>query len=163
MQKGNVAENLWGEDQVPPWEKARKPVQRVPRARYHGPLFPLSNGEQSKLEKAFWKFHDKNPAVYRLLVRFARQWRQRFGPDAVMGIGQLFERVRWEVCIKTDDAMGFKLCNNHRAFYARLIMERNPDLDGVFRLRKQRLQSTIGPSNEGLPSGEHMVPADALR
>ncbi len=155
--------NLFGEQQVPPWEKARKPPNRIPRAKYKGPLFPSASGEPSKLEKAFWKFHNSNPKVYRLLVIFGRQWRRKFGPDAVMGIGQLFERVRWEVAIKTSDGLGFKLCNNHRAFYARLIMERNPDLEGVFHLRKQRIQATIGPANDGLPSGDHMVPAEELK
>lgn len=153
-------ENLWGEQAVPPWEKVRKPQNRIARAKYRGPLFPLDNGEQSKLEKAFWKFHNKNPAVYRLLVRFARQWRQRFGPDAAMGMKQLFERVRWEMAFRTVGDCQFKLNNNHTAFYARLVMERNPDLEGIFYLRKQRLQATIGPPNDSLPSGEQVIPAD---
>jgi hypothetical protein len=128
-----------------------------------GALLPLDNGEQSKLESSFWEFHNANPKVYRLLVQFARQWRGRLGTDAVMGIGQLFERVRWEASVKNNDGLGFKLCNNHRAFYARLIMDRNPDLEGVFRLRRQRLQPVIGSPSESLSPGEHMAPVGASK
>lgn len=144
--------NLFGEQQQPP-EKKRRP--RAIRPRYRHPLIPLGNGQPGKLEVAFWKFHNANPDVYRLLVKFALQWRHKRGPDAVMGIGQLFERVRWEISLTTVGDK-FKLNNNHRAFYSRLIMECNPDLNDVFRLRKQRVASTIGPPNETLPPGGHV-------
>lgn len=110
---------------------------------------------QSKLEQAFWQFHLDNPRIYDLLVTFARRYREQHGADAVIGVDLLFERVRWELAIETADALGFKLNNNHRAFYARLIMDNNEDLRDVFRLRKQRIQATIGPVNETLPDGSH--------
>jgi hypothetical protein len=43
-----------------------------------------------------------------------------------------------------------------RSIISRLIMECNPDLNDVFRLRKQRVASTIGPPNETLPPGGHV-------
>jgi len=108
---------------------------------------------EGKLERKFWQFHVDHPEVYRYLVQFARAWRRgRGGP---LGIGALFERVRWEIGIQSD--VSPKLNNNHRAFYARLIMERNSDLAGIFALRQQRIQSTIGPSNETLPESEHVA------
>ncbi len=113
---------------------------------------PFGSQLGSKLERAFWQFHMDNPQVYRLLVDFAYQWRARRGPDTQMGIGQLFERVRWEIALNTKGDEQFKLNNNHRAFYARLIMERQPDLAGCFKLRRQKIPSTIGPQNETLPS-----------
>ena len=147
--------NLFGEKQElrlsgrrrNPWAK---------RAPYRGPLFPMAEGELGKLEKSFWKFHEANPKVYTLLVKFAYLWRQRLGGHAKLGISELFERVRWEVSIHTTDNGNFKLNNNHRAFYARLIMDRHVELREIFRLRKQRIASSIGPKNETLPSGEHV-------
>lgn len=148
--------NLFGEQQETPHGR-RKRLLRIRAARYRGPLFPLVAGEMGKLEVAFWKFHNANPKVYRLLVKFARRWREARGEQAVMGIGQLFERVRWEIALATVEDENFKLNNNHRAFYARLIMDRNAELEGIFRLRKQRLASTIGPPIETLPPGEHIA------
>jgi|TARA_R110000824_G_scaffold3953_11_gene18856 hypothetical protein len=96
---------------------------------------------QGKLEREFWEFHVAHPEVYRYLVTFARQWLH--SGNRVCGIAMLFERVRWEMGIVSETDP--KVNNNHRAFYARLIMEREPDLAGMFRLRQQRAQATIGP------------------
>ena len=147
--------NLFGEEQeVPLRRRRRNPwTQRAP---YRGPLFPMAEGELGKLEKSFWKFHEANPKVYTMLVKFAYQWRRRLGDQAKLGISELFERVRWEVSIHTEGNGNFKLNNNHRAFYARLIMDRHVELREMFRLRKQRIASSIGPKNEALPSGEHV-------
>ena len=74
-----------------------------------------------------------NPHVYHALVRLARglvaNGRRRFG------IGMLFEVLRWETAMSTtgDD---FKLNNNHRSRYARLIMATCPDLANVFETRE---------------------------
>ncbi len=145
--------NLFGEKVIP----VRKRRMSVKKAKFTHPLFPLHDGGMSKLEHKFWQFHANNPKVYRHLVMFARQWRIKFGPQAKLGIKSLFERVRWEVCLSTTTDPNFKLNNNHTAFYARLIMERNEELTGIFNLRKQRIQSSFGPGNETLPDGEHIV------
>ncbi len=109
---------------------------------------------QSKLEASFWEFHRANPEVYLTLVRLAG-FSKKCGATTI-GIGALFERLRWEMQLKTDGGE-FKLNNNHRAFYARMLMENEPELSGLFALRKQRIQSSIGPSNDGLPEGTHKV------
>lgn len=109
---------------------------------------------QSKLEASFWEFHLANPEVYSTLVRLAESAR-RCGVRKI-GIGALFERLRWEMALQTDGGE-FKLNNNHRAFYARMLMENEPQLAGLFALRKQKVQSSIGPSNYGLPEGKHKV------
>ena len=49
---------------------------------------------------------------------------------------QIFEVIRWEYDLKTTG--DFKLNNNYTAWYARLVMERNPSLDGFFQLRKAK-------------------------
>ena len=104
---------------------------------------------EGKLEHKFWEFHNKHPEVYRTLLYFARQWRDRRGPESYCGIKALYERARWEIWFESlDDAPPPKLSNNHTAFYARLLMDRHADLEGIFRLKRQRVQATIGPTAE---------------
>jgi hypothetical protein len=99
------------------------------------PLFQKPMREMSALEAAFWKFHEGNPHVYDLLVRLAREWKGQTGRQ--LGIKALFERARWEYSVRTTDSAP-ALNNNHTAFYARLIMERERDLQGIFHTREQR-------------------------
>ena len=85
--------------------------------------------------KNFWAFHRDNPDVYKTLVSMARDFRQR-RPDQRIGIATLWESLRWDywMNIKTDDE--FKLSNTYRAFYARLIMLSNRDLNGMFEIKR---------------------------
>jgi hypothetical protein len=85
----------------------------------------------------FRMFHMKHPEVYRELVKLARQWVA--AGHHRLGIKTLFERLRWEWHISgISDTDGFKLNNNFAPYYARLIMEENPELDGLFELRQIR-------------------------
>jgi hypothetical protein len=81
----------------------------------------------------FCTFHSTNPHVYERLVEYARQV-QRAGYTSY-GIGALWERLRWYFDIETADPnSAFKLNNNYRAYYARLLML-EPGLSGLFHLR----------------------------
>ena len=85
----------------------------------------------------FRDFHTRNPVVYSTLTALAR--RARAAGRRELGIACLWERMRWELFVETDtpnDGEPFKLNNNFRAFYAREIMQREPDLNGFFRLRE---------------------------
>lgn len=110
----------------------------------------------SKLEQAFWNFHNANGHVYTMLCTLARRWMSVHGKGK-LGIGMLFERARWEIAMTTHSTDGFKLNNNHRAFYARLIMDNEPDLAEAFALRQQCIQATCGPLNITLSSGGHVT------
>ena len=72
----------------------------------------------------FEKFDAENPSVMKELVALARKAKK----TGVMhyGIGALFEILRWHRRIEKGDRE-FKLNNNHRALYARRIMELFPD------------------------------------
>jgi len=112
---------------------------------------------EGRLETQFSTYHAKHPKVYRTLVHFARRVRAKRGPDAVVGIALLYERARWEMWFESlGDEPTPKMSNNHRAYYARLLMARNPDLEGIFRLKRQRVQATFGPDNQTLDSNEHI-------
>lgn len=89
----------------------------------------------SKLDQAFAEFHRDNPHVYDALVRLSRQ-AVGVGRTRV-GMKMLFEVLRWEHFIQTTDP-DFKLNNNYTSRYARLIMDQEPDLAGIFDLRTLR-------------------------
>jgi len=96
----------------------------------------LEFAKTDEIQIAFLKFHEDNPHVYDMLVKLARQvkeaGRKRYGIEC------LFARLRWHYDFeaKTDDE--FKLNNNFTSRYARLLMEREKDLEGVFSLRELR-------------------------
>ena len=98
---------------------------------------------EGRLERAFLIFHRENPHVYATLVRLARQYRAKHGNRGKLGIGMLYEVARWEVVMATEGGSKFKLSNNHRAFYARLIHKNEPDLDGVFNTKRQDVQAIL--------------------
>jgi hypothetical protein len=89
-----------------------------------------------RLLKEFEEYHLRHPEVYYHLVRLAREWKT--AGRAKLGIATLYERLRWEFHLTNhEDDKGYKLSNNHRALYARKIMEHNPDLEGLFELRER--------------------------
>jgi hypothetical protein len=94
------------------------------------PLFRSS----APIQERFEQFDRLNPHIYDILVELARKLRAR-RPSRRVGIGMLFEVLRWNYLVQTtgDD---FKLNNNYRSRYARLIEEREPDLRGAFELRE---------------------------
>jgi hypothetical protein len=53
-----------------------------------------------------------------------------------MGIGHLVEILRWKTNTATQDpSADFKISNDYRSRYSRLIEEREPDLKGYFTMR----------------------------
>lgn len=93
--------------------------------------------EERDLRWEFEKFHQANPGVYRVLISLAREAKRK-GLTRI-GIATLYERARWEFLVGDSLALdGYKLNNNHRAFYARLIMEQEQDLAGMFETRRQK-------------------------
>lgn len=94
------------------------------------------NGHGLTLEQRFDAFHAANPHVYQELRRLALQL-TRHGHRRI-GIGMIYEVLRWQYILSTKDTDNdFKLNNNYRAFYARLLMDTEPELAGVFETRTQ--------------------------
>jgi hypothetical protein len=88
---------------------------------------------ENLIRDAFKRFHGENPHVYTELVTMARELVDV--GHAKIGIGMLFEVLRWRHALRTAGDT-FKLNNNYRSYYARLIMRREEDLAGVFELRR---------------------------
>jgi hypothetical protein len=116
----------------------------MPAPRYY-PTFPVQPplmdlpaplpGEPSPLQKRFEEFHQNNPQIYERLraLAFARQ---AMGAKR-WGIKAIFELLRWGAPLHTHGEV-YKLCNTFHAYYARLLMEREPRLQGFFVTKKQR-------------------------
>jgi hypothetical protein len=87
------------------------------------------------IQERFEAFHAENPEVYQLLCRYSRE--AKSAGRNHYGIEALFSRIRWHKQIETrgDD---FKLNNDFRSRYARLLMQKESDLDGFFELRNLR-------------------------
>jgi hypothetical protein len=81
------------------------------------------------------EFHLANPHVYEALVRYARQARDA-GATRI-GIELLWNRMRWDWLLETAHDHDYKLNQNFKAWYARRIMEREPDLAGIFETRRR--------------------------
>ena len=88
-----------------------------------------------RIELDFKQFHFEHPEVYTQLVKLARTWQDN--GSAKLGIATLFEVLRWNSHLNPDKTGGYKLNNNYRALYARLIMEQEPDLEGLFEIRER--------------------------
>lgn len=85
------------------------------------------------IEKRFWIYHRDNPNIYNLIVHFAREAKK--AGFSQYGISEIFGRIRWHINMETKSNDGFKISNDLRSRYARLVMKQEPDLKGFFRIR----------------------------
>ena len=99
---------------------------------------PVMPHEATLLERA-QAFHEANPHVYREFRRLAFILFERGHKHFAAKL--LVEQMRWTWLMRTVDASGFKLNNNHTAFYARLLMENEPELAGVFTMRASIMEA----------------------
>lgn len=105
----------------------------------------LSSYEKNRA--AFIRFHKDNPYVYHMYIKFARQ--AKAAGHKTLSISLLTERIRWEMYIETvrqDD--GFKISNNHKPFYARLLNNR-PEFKDMFVLKMQTSRNTPDDKTSG--------------
>lgn len=100
-------------------------------------LFPdLDEGiNKSDLQFRFLQYHEANPHVYAAVRTVAlslrrKDWRQ-------YGVGACFELLRFHSDVRAISG-SWKLNNDYRSRYARLLMEQEPELAGLFQLRRLR-------------------------
>lgn len=94
-----------------------------------------------EIQERFERFHAANPRFYYLLVFYIREVvkaREARGRGRRYGIAAVVERVRWHVDVEAKGVEEFKMPNDFRSRYARLIMQQEPDLRDVFELRELR-------------------------
>jgi|TARA_R110000824_G_scaffold95418_2_gene229455 hypothetical protein len=83
---------------------------------------------------AFRKFHHTNPHVYQALRKLCLEVR-RAGVSR-FGIRTVWERLRWYAEFETTLDQEWKLNNNYTKFYARLLMQDEPELADLFEVRE---------------------------
>lgn len=89
------------------------------------------------IQQQFQEFHERNPWVYDRLVALARQLVSNGATR--LGIGMLWEVLRWQYLLSTTDPNSdFKLNDHYRSRYVRLIRQQEADLAARFELRKLR-------------------------
>lgn len=98
------------------------------------------------IQREFLDFHGQNPHVYKFLVHYTsqavREMKKRGIADPQYSISAVIERVRWHVNFEVKGYPDFKINNDYRSRYARMIMKTVPKLRGVFTLRKIGSKST---------------------
>ena len=103
--------------------------QIVRRRKRLGPKVEVDMSIQARFER----FNSANPEVYTGLVRLARKLRaQGFASYGIVG---LYEVLRYDRSLSTD-GKPFKLSNDFRSRYARLIMDQEADLKDFFKTRE---------------------------
>lgn len=97
---------------------------------YDGDLFTAGRHPHTE---AFLRFHADNPQVFEKLVEYARDAR-RAGLRR-LGLSTIYGRLRWyfRVEVVTDDI--FEMNDHHAPFYARLLVIRHPEFEGMFEFR----------------------------
>ena len=90
--------------------------------------------DEKTIQERFEKFHAENPEVYKELVRLAWVWK-RAGRKKC-GIRMLWERLRWDMALAKGAEEDFVLNDHYHSRFVRLMCEREPDLAGMFELRK---------------------------
>ena len=103
---------------------------------------PIEENPLDDMNSRFVRFHDNNPHVYKNLVVLARKFREK-RPDAIVGIGMLYEVLRWKYYMTTETEDEYKLSNDFRAAYSRLIMKQESDLKGIFKCKKSAYDENI--------------------
>jgi hypothetical protein len=87
----------------------------------------------ASLQESFEAFHRANPAVYAALKRMALDMRRK--GVRRYGIGGLFELMRWQYALQTQGDE-YRLNNNYRSRYARLLMDDVGELRNFFEVRE---------------------------
>lgn len=87
----------------------------------------------SRIVDNFWQYHFDNPKVYELFKKFSIQLKNTGRKH--YGVGAVMERIRWHFAVETvGDA--FKINNNYRSCYARLLAIEQPEFLDFFETRK---------------------------
>lgn len=77
------------------------------------------------IQQKFEEFHANNPQVYQafrdLAIQVKKSGKNEFSS------AMIFERMRWTQMIETEGGDGYKINNNFRAYYARKLMDDDPE------------------------------------
>ena len=99
------------------------------------PLVTPPRVHGQSIQEKFESFHALNPWVYNAFVRITDDWLAR-GRGRI-GIGMLTEILRWQYGRATvgDE---FRINNNYRSRYVRLLIAEHPEYADAFETRELR-------------------------
>ena len=100
------------------------------------PEMRVDESTGGSIDERFERFHKLNPWIYEKLVHYARILKNT--GNHKVGIALAYERLRWDFKVSTFGDDRYKLNNDFQSRYARLIMQNEPDLAGIFNIRKLR-------------------------
>ena len=143
-----IAAASWVHRRPPPRRKPPPPPRRGGTNGSNGDDDGDDNGTRARqILNHFKVFHFKNPIVWELV--------QEGGWEAIRkgfkhySISVIIEGIRWHKRVKTESGDGLKICNDYRAYYARMFHVAYPEHRGFFRNRIRR--SLRRPAFEGDP------------
>lgn len=87
------------------------------------------------IQERFERFHELNPWVFEAYETLTADWLAR-GHKRI-GVGMLTEVIRYEYARQTRGD-GFKVNNNFRSRYVRLLIAEHPEWAEAFETRKLR-------------------------
>src|ERR1041385_8331799 len=88
----------------------------------------------------FDHFHAANPHIYDMLVELSRKMKAKKTMKQ-WSVYAAYELVRYQWNPHTRSFDDYKLPNEYRPYYSRLIMEQEKDLAGFFRTKGDQTQS----------------------
>ena len=132
------------------------------------PPHPMLKTRLEELREACQRFHEANPDVWELFVKFTND---RIGLGFKnYGANAIIERIRWETDSGSTDSSQFKVNDHFPPFYARRFMAMYPEHKGFFRLRKQTSQDDpalnrgeLGPDDYPEEGGHNARPVREWR
>lgn len=92
--------------------------------------------QSSTLERKFLEFHISHPQVYAGLVELTREMKSK--GHSKFGLRMLWEVLRWKTLMDSNGEPILKLNDRFISLYARLIMNAEADLQGMFEVRDSK-------------------------
>lgn len=105
------------------------PAPKPPRKR------KTAAQRKEERERAFEKFHEDNPEILQRLASMALRLKEKGFTH--YGLRALWEAMRYDLSVETTSKQ-YKLNDHFPPKYARLLMERWPQLDGMFETRERK-------------------------
>jgi hypothetical protein len=87
----------------------------------------------------FEKYHAKNPHVYDMFVKYARE--VKAAGHNKFSIWAVANRVRWHYNFEVRGTYKYKISNDLLSRYSRRIMEREVDLVGFFNVKRLKQEA----------------------
>jgi hypothetical protein len=90
------------------------------------------NGKWTK--DNFYNHHKNNPDIYNMFEHYAlraSEYRERYSAKII------FHIMRWNTMIE-EDGSEYKIDDGWISHYARLFMDKNPELEGFFQTRVRK-------------------------